>query len=212
MDIIITQTLRIVRHTGEMIKLHILRFLKVLIKSNSSRSCAYPQTSIMIGSNETRFVARINRISLQIVPVIDKQRLSCFILRNIIDTSGKSSYPDTTIMIFIDTIHIVIAQTVHIFFTMKITGQFIRHSVGRSRLGTDKSVSFCCNPDHSFRILNNKINSSQHGSTSSRNDAAFGQISLIIFVGIIHTKHTVFQTDPQITQFVFTQGTHLIMQ
>ena len=42
MDIIITQTLRIVRHTGEMIKLHILRFLKVLIKSNSSRSCTLP--------------------------------------------------------------------------------------------------------------------------------------------------------------------------
>ena len=212
MDIIITQTLRIVRHTGEMIKLHILRFLKVLIKSNSSRSCTYPQESIIIGSNETRFVARINRIPFQIIPVIDKQCLSCFILRDIIDTSGKSSYPNTTIMIFIDTIHIIIAQTVHILFTMKITGQFIRHSVGRSRLGTDKSVSFCCNPDDSFRILNNKINSSQHGSTGSRNDAAFGQVSFISFIGIIHTKHAIFQTNPQITQFVFAQGTYLIMQ
>ena len=150
MDIIITQTLRIIRHTGEMIELHILRFLKVLIKSNGTRSCSYPQASVVIGSDETSFVTRIDGITFQVVPVIDKQCLSSFILRDIIDTSGKSCQPDTTIMIFIDAIYIIIAQTVHIIFTMKITGQLIRHSVGRSRLGTNKAVSFCRNPDDSF--------------------------------------------------------------
>ena len=150
MDIIITQTLRIIRHTGEMIELHILRFLKVLIKSNGTRSCSYPQASVVIGSDETSFVTRINGITFQVIPVIDKQCLSSFILRDIIDTSGKSCQPDTTIMIFIDAIYIIIAQTVHIIFMMKITGQLIRHSVGRSRLGTNKAVSFCRNPDDSF--------------------------------------------------------------
>ena len=58
------------------------------------------------------------------VTVIDKQNLSVLILREIIDTTGKGSRPDSPVMIFVHTIHIVIAQAIHIILLVKITGQY----------------------------------------------------------------------------------------
>ena len=210
--IIVTQTLCIVRHTGEGIELYIFRFLEILVKGYGTRRRSHPQTAVIVGSDKTSLVAGINRITFQMVTVIDKQNLSVLILREIIDTTGKGSRPDSPVMIFVHTIHIVIAQAIHIILLVKITGQLVRHSRRRGCLGTDQPVTFCRNPDHSFRILNDKIGCSLHGSADSGNYAVFRQISLISSIGVIYTKYTVLHTDPEIPLFVFTEGTYLIMQ
>ena len=131
-------------------ELYIFRFFKVLVKSNGACGSTYPKASVIIRSDKTCFVTDINRISFQIIPVIDKDGLSMFSLRNIVDTACKSSRPDTTMMIFINTIYIVVTQTVHIIGVVLITGQFIRQTCGRSLFGTHQTVSFGSNPDNPF--------------------------------------------------------------
>lgn len=97
--IIVTQTLCIVRHTGEVIELYIFRFLEILVKGYGTRRRSHPQTAVIVGSDKTSLVAGINRITFQMVTVIDKQNLSVLILREIIDTTGKGSRPDSPVMI-----------------------------------------------------------------------------------------------------------------
>ena len=133
-----------------MVELYIFRLFEILVKSNGACGSTYPKTSVIIRSDKTRFVTDINRISFQIIPVIDKDGLPMFSLGNIVDTACKSSRPDTTMMIFINTIYIVVTQTVHIVGVVLITGQFIRHTCGRNLFGTHQTVSFGSNPDNPF--------------------------------------------------------------
>ena len=194
--IIIAQTLRVVRDTGEMVELNIFRLLEVLVKSNGSRGSTYPKSSVIIWSDKTRFVTDINGISFQIIPVIDKDCLSFFSLGNIFDATCKSCCPDAAMMIFVNTIYIVITQTVYIVGVMLITSQFVRHTRSRSLFGTHQSVSFGSNPDNSFRVLQNKIGSAFHRRTCERNGSISCQISYILPVRIVQADHAVFQSDP----------------
>ena len=150
MHVIVAQTLRVVRHTGEMMELHLFRFFKVLVESDSPRSSSHPQATVIVGSNKASLIARVDRITFQIITMIDKQSLPVLVLRDIIDTSAKSSYPNTPVMVFVHTIHVIITQTVHIILLMTIAGQPVGHTVRRGGLGTDQSVTFRRNPDDTF--------------------------------------------------------------
>ena len=70
-------------------------------------------------------MAFVDRKAFQVVAVIDKYLLTVPVAGQIIYPAAESGNPDTTFIILVDAIHIIIAQTVNIIFPMLITCQFI---------------------------------------------------------------------------------------
>ena len=77
---------------------------KVLIEGNGPRSRSHPDAPFPVGCNKTGPVTFVDGVSFQVVPVIDKKKLTRFIFLNVIDTSAVSRYPQPAFAIFKHTV------------------------------------------------------------------------------------------------------------
>ena len=164
MHIIIAQTARIVWHAQVVVKNRIFRIFKILVYHQRAHSGTYPDMSTSVTCNETHFEAIIYGITLQMIAVTDKDFLSAFIFRQIIDAGGKCCHPNASFRILIDTIHIITAQTINIIFIITITSQFITER-SLHGFGFHHAVTFCGNPQVFLAVLHHKISVTRHGFT-----------------------------------------------
>ena len=169
-----------------MMKLHIFGILEVGIYHQCTNGSPYPDMSFMVSCNKTGFVAIVNGISFQIITVVHKNFLSTLVTCHIVYSTGKSSYPDTSVAIFIYTVNIVVTQTINILFLMLITSQFIVRSIFLL-LGFHQTIPFRCNPKILFAILQNEIYITTQWCTTVRHCTIFSQITFIYTILIIYS-------------------------
>jgi len=155
MHVIVAQTIHIVLHTQIMMEYGIFRIFETTVDHQRPDSSGNPYITLMVAGYEAHLMAFVDRKAFQVVAVIDKYLLTVPVAGQIIYPAAESGNPDTTFIILVDAIHIIIAQTVNIIFPMLITCQFIAHLSLRFRFY--QALSFGGNPKVVSAVLKNKI-------------------------------------------------------
>ena len=109
----------------KMMEYGLFRAFETAIHCQSPHCGANPDVSTAVARDITHLAAQCYGILAKPVPMIDKYFLAILVNCQIVQATRKRSHPDASLRILVDTVHIVIAQAVHIAAPMLVAGQFV---------------------------------------------------------------------------------------
>ena len=161
--IVAAQHFTLIRHAHEQMKINRIGTFELFTESQQSIGSSYPQHTFFVEQHTTCLIATFHWIRFQIIARVYKTDTSITLLFDVIDTSTESNNPDTTVAVFTQVVHIVMAQAIDIVGIVSIMKHLISASL---RYQLNDSVSFRSNPDIFFRILYYLIGRSSERSAS----------------------------------------------